>query len=586
MLINKDGKIIANASQPTVIFETVEEYNDWYAKLPLKPTSTQAEIDKILSRFVIIKKYETVEIEGMVIFCTTEADMKGTTGATETHEKIDGALYVVRQNNKIYRYQLDSSVVPAADQWILVGGTGGLEFANTATSFPGTSAAGDATHGKFPIVILPTGYEKEDRFFIARDTMSLYVIMEVPDVVIPPAPQTYHYEYVEVSSIIDNVIVKEYSAKTKLAANVPNYTNKGDIPSGTAIAYCTTDNKFYTYPTGGSITELSDTDLVDGDYIFPISGSTNMIYVAKKEGTIYIWDTSLASPDYLAVGGDDEVQVFKKKADFPDIAKAAAGKLFVALDETQAYVADYYEDARIVTTDPIPATGDGSIIYIVGTTGSRKAQTIDSAGVISTIGDEGLGSLKVLANKEAFPVPGTASTCYIATDNWTHYTWNATTGEYVLDATSTKQYINITNKATIIYSSKSLFPKTGKEGLIYIAKDTGKMYYFDASSPAADKYIKLGDCEDVVVDTQDNIDAMAKQEGVLYIAYDQIKDTSGTVIKETKVGYIYNATENRLVEVMRDGLPEYTQAEWDALTTKPSLAIITDSVFDAEGYLI
>ena len=37
------------------------------------------------------------------------------------------------------------------------------------------------------------------------------------------------------------------------------------------------------------------------------------------------------------------------------------------------------------------------------------------------------------------------------------------------------------------------------------------MYYYDKASTATDKYIKLGDCEDVIVDTKANIE-QKKQE--------------------------------------------------------------------------
>lgn len=125
MLVNKEGKIIANASQPTVIFNTEAEYTAWTNSLPVSETLP---LEKILERFVVIKKYETVEAAGMVIFCDTEADMKGEAGATKTHKKIDGALYVVRANNKIFRYSNTGTESTPVDVWTLVGGAGGAKL--------------------------------------------------------------------------------------------------------------------------------------------------------------------------------------------------------------------------------------------------------------------------------------------------------------------------------------------------------------------------------------------------------------------------------------------------------------------------
>lgn len=88
MLINKNGKMLANASQVIKVFNTAAEYNAWIA------TIDAADLDK----FIIIKTYEYMK------GCYVEVSDTSALQALTPDQKQEGILYGVKYLNKLYRY--------------------------------------------------------------------------------------------------------------------------------------------------------------------------------------------------------------------------------------------------------------------------------------------------------------------------------------------------------------------------------------------------------------------------------------------------------------------------------------------------
>lgn len=93
MLINKQGKLIANVAQPTVCFETAEAYEAWKADLP---TGVLEE------NFIVIKTYELAP--GGVY----EVETKEELDALDDNKKVTETLYLVTSTDEGYRYDADN----------------------------------------------------------------------------------------------------------------------------------------------------------------------------------------------------------------------------------------------------------------------------------------------------------------------------------------------------------------------------------------------------------------------------------------------------------------------------------------------
>lgn len=93
MLINKQGKLIANIAQPTVCFETEEEYNTWVGSLPTGITE---------ENFIVIKTYELAP--GGVYEVETKAELD----ALDANKKVTETLYLVTSTDEGYRYDADN----------------------------------------------------------------------------------------------------------------------------------------------------------------------------------------------------------------------------------------------------------------------------------------------------------------------------------------------------------------------------------------------------------------------------------------------------------------------------------------------
>ena len=93
MLINKQGKLIANVAQPTVCFETAEAYEAWKAALP---TGVLEE------NFIVIKTYELAP--GGVY----EVETKDELDALDANKKVTETLYLVTSTDEGYRYDADN----------------------------------------------------------------------------------------------------------------------------------------------------------------------------------------------------------------------------------------------------------------------------------------------------------------------------------------------------------------------------------------------------------------------------------------------------------------------------------------------
>lgn len=90
MLINKEGKIIANSSQVVKTFATPEEYEDWLA------TTDPADLNK----FITIQTYlyragSYVEVEDFISLNNLPSENKQA-----------GIIYGVRSLNKLYRFDI------------------------------------------------------------------------------------------------------------------------------------------------------------------------------------------------------------------------------------------------------------------------------------------------------------------------------------------------------------------------------------------------------------------------------------------------------------------------------------------------
>ena len=92
MLINKNGKIMANNSQVTKIFDTESDYNAWIA------TIDPADLNK----FIIIKQYEYGV--GAYVELQNQTELNN----LPEYNKKTGILYASRADNKLYRYDFNT----------------------------------------------------------------------------------------------------------------------------------------------------------------------------------------------------------------------------------------------------------------------------------------------------------------------------------------------------------------------------------------------------------------------------------------------------------------------------------------------
>lgn len=564
MIVNKEGKIIANLAQPTVIFDTKAEYDDWEKTLPELEEGTEEEKkafkEKMLSRFVIIKKYETVECEGTVIFCATEDDMKGTDKATEEHEKIDGAVYVVKANNKLYRY----SKVEGADTWTIVGGAGGIKY---VTALP---AIADA---------------EEDILYIVSSTLSKYVLK------VNTTTDPVTKEFVNVGNevaIIDNFVVAAHQDKDMASNTTTADREKGSVVIDTVngkslvslgVVNDATKDAWFVFASSNSSAEFAATRTQfpnTSEALFPALSSLPTGY--KKE-------------DRFFIARDDMSMYVIEEKTVASVTTYYYSQVSQILDNIEVH--DYKDSSTAPSSytgsDFFPAKKDAkkTKIYVAKLEG--MIYTYDEVkGYIAVGGDN---EVQVFDKKASFPTEGTGGKLFVALDEAQCYVWDTTQ--------TPATYVLVSDRTTVIYASKAdatdpkdNFPEVGREGLIYIAKDTGKMYYYNQDSTATDKYILLGDCQDVVIRTYDELQTITWQEDVLYIASDtkQMFFAEPASNRDMAPGNL-KASPNaaipmQLVPVGGGEIKSMTQDAWNKLAEadRPNMAYITDSVFDAKGF--
>ena len=92
MLINKQGKMLANNSQVTKVFDTQAAFNAWVA----------GKSDKDLSKFIIVKQYE------YAIGTYVEVQNQTELNSLPDYNKKTGVLYASRADNKLYRFDFNT----------------------------------------------------------------------------------------------------------------------------------------------------------------------------------------------------------------------------------------------------------------------------------------------------------------------------------------------------------------------------------------------------------------------------------------------------------------------------------------------
>ena len=85
MILDREGRVVANVSQPLIVFETEEQYNDWKGSLP----NTEQE-----KNFIIIKKF----LSGPGIM-EVESYSK-----LSNYPRYSNTIYIDVQTNALYRY--------------------------------------------------------------------------------------------------------------------------------------------------------------------------------------------------------------------------------------------------------------------------------------------------------------------------------------------------------------------------------------------------------------------------------------------------------------------------------------------------
>lgn len=86
MILNKDGQVVANVSQPVIAFDTEEEYVNWKTNILPAP-----EVEKY---FIVIKKY----MSGPGIMEVESED------SFNTVPKYPNTLYIDLSTNSLWRY--------------------------------------------------------------------------------------------------------------------------------------------------------------------------------------------------------------------------------------------------------------------------------------------------------------------------------------------------------------------------------------------------------------------------------------------------------------------------------------------------
>ena len=82
MIVDQNGKIIANATKPTVIFNKESDYNTWY---------NSHKTDADAGKYSIVKNYENVRLH-----IKGSSNNNSPSSVFNSEEKIDGHLYFYR----------------------------------------------------------------------------------------------------------------------------------------------------------------------------------------------------------------------------------------------------------------------------------------------------------------------------------------------------------------------------------------------------------------------------------------------------------------------------------------------------------
>ena len=144
MIINKEGKLVANVAQPTVIFENEADYTAWLATLP------DPDCQK---NFIIIKTYDLAP--GGVYEVSTMAELNALTG----NQRMRETLYIVDENNSGWRWEGDET----SGTWVQLFGNGfGQPYVITVDTYAD----------------LATAEKAENIVYIVKDENAMYHYVE------------------------------------------------------------------------------------------------------------------------------------------------------------------------------------------------------------------------------------------------------------------------------------------------------------------------------------------------------------------------------------------------------------------------
>lgn len=383
MIINKQGKVIANVAQPTVKFSTKELYEAWVVTLP----SPAAE-----ANFNVIKEYEVAKNSVKLV------DDLAALNALTDEEKDPSVLYVTRDNNMVYTFNEDEAeFTPSAAAVI-----------KTIATKAELDTLGDEYKTASTLVICVEDerlyrYDETEAKFVFigdGDTCRIAIVAAYTD--LPAAAdadaETLYFvkgtgETFYQVEVGDEKALRRTNNFMKMP--VMAYASATDFPEVTddmTLQLCIdlSDGKLHQVAGGEwRATDLASSELEGTVYAteyakLPKNPVIGILY-SVANGTVYAvnpstdWaeEPSLDNPRYVAVATDisefesrvhaleevaDDVKVYANKEAFPAIGGETGPSedvLYVALDTGLTYVwkkddVDYTQVGGQVISDAIP----------------------------------------------------------------------------------------------------------------------------------------------------------------------------------------------------------------------------------------
>ena len=546
MIINKQGQVVANIAQPTVVFTTKAKYDAWVASLPAP---------EVEANFIVIKTYELAP--GGVYEVATNEDRLALTA----DQKVNETLYLVLEDNSGWRWNMPETEGASGSWTQLFGGSAfGFEYVITV-----------ATEDE--LETLSAEEKAENIVYIVKENDSIYrcEITEESGVT--------SYEFIKIGGGTAETSITTESVKVFTEEELPpEGVNPGDLITIENYNYSFTydepetgkDPEFYANVGGKKIylKKYLDPALEAGDYYFDDSG--DIVYILATTPAAEEFTMSQQEFDTGIIFG--ELSRVIKLSAMPEVVK-----MMVTPDgEVYQPVSD------------MPTNGTKPIMNRLNGHSGKVEVVVDKY--------DDLPNANTLTDHQKtflFYTYSQGSTAHPGVHYWQVVEHNSGTEE---SPVYTYSYVEVSSnefeEEVQVFKERGNFPAIPAEGVIYIAKKQGAIYIanpkadfsIDENPESNPYYLTIGtDIQSLVgrIEALENVaddvkvsnradfpgegggaqELVDPKEDVLYVAKDEKKCYVWMPKVGDVPGYYMQVGGDDLINMM----PAMTMEAWEAL---------------------